>query len=163
MAPPSSSRFLDSEAVEFSEYPDKRSYGYTFIFPIGPGNYMWTMNPWIVANASGCQVRKLVGPLLDERAGLGFPLQPEFFEYDSFYPAETVGMAEVRTGSRLIPRKNWEDEGLLNDTIRTLRELAQEGATLIHYNINAAAPDGTPNSAANPAWGDAVIFVITAE
>lgn len=152
----------------FPEYSDKRSYGYTFIFPMGPGNYMWTMNPWIIANASKCQMERLVGPLLDEWAEIGFHLQPEFFEYDSFlpawrnhFPAENVGVAEVRTGSRMIPRKNWEDETLLNDTMRTLRELAQEGAPLIHYNINAAAPDGTPDSAVHPAWRDAVMFVIT--
>ena len=152
----------------FPEYSDAKSYGYHFIFPIGPGAYMWSMNPWIIAGLPLSDFKKLVAPLLEEWSSLGVHIKPEFFEYESFYPvwrshfpSENVGSAEVRTGSRLIPRKQWDDEALLKETFQTLRGIAEEGSPLIMYNINAAAPGGTPHSAANPAWRDALMFVIT--
>ena len=152
----------------FPEYTDAKSYGYHFIFPAGPGAYMWSMNPWMIPGMALADFKKLVAPLLEEWSSLGVHIKPEFFEYDSFYPAwrnhfpsENVGAAEVRTGSRLIPRKNWNDKSLLDKTLQVLRDIAEGGSPLIMYNINAAAPKGTPDSAANPAWRDALMFVIS--
>lgn len=152
----------------FPQYSDAKSYGYHFIFPAGPGAYMWSMNPWLIPGKSLADFKKLVAPLLEEWSALGVDIKPTFFEYDSFYPAwrnqfpsENVGSASVRTGSRLIPKKNWETEAKRTELMGTLRSLAESGAVLIMYNINAAAPKGTPASAANPAWRDALMFVIT--
>lgn len=154
--------------ARFPEWTDAKSYGYHFIFPAGPGAYSWSMNPWAVPDMALTDFKKLVKPLLEEWASLGVNIKPEFFEHDSFYPmwrshfpSENVGAAEVRTGSRLIPRQNWEDEDLLTETFDVLRGIAEGGSPLIMYNINAAAPKGTPSSAANPAWRDTLMFVIT--
>lgn len=151
----------------FPESSDSKSYAYSFIFPMGDGAYTWSMNPWLVPGMALDDFKELVAPLLAEWDALGVDLQPEFFEYDSFYPmwrkhfpTESVGTAEVRTGSRLIPRKNWEDPALMNETFAVLRSLAEDGSPLIQYNINAAAPEGTSASAANPAWREALMFVI---
>ena len=151
----------------FPEFSAQKSYGYSVLFPIGPGQYLWNMQPWIVPGMHLDEFQEMVAPLLEDWAALDVDVQPEFFEYDNFYdtwtnefPSENVGTAEVRTGSRLIPAANWEDPALLNETIATLRGIAQEGSALIHYNINAAAPRGTAASAANPAWRDALMFVI---
>ncbi|KAM5354711.1 hypothetical protein ACJ41O_001358 [Fusarium nematophilum] len=152
----------------FPEYTDKNSYGYSFLFPAGEGNYLWTMNPWMVPGMALADFKKMVTPLLDEWKALGVDVKPTFFEHDRFlpawrthFPAESVGNPYVRTGSRLIPRKNWEDPALLNKTIDTLVGIGSEGGILIIYNINAAAPSGTPSNSANPAWRDADMFVIT--
>ncbi|KAH6679924.1 hypothetical protein F5X68DRAFT_244846 [Plectosphaerella plurivora] len=158
---------IESYWRRFPEFSAQKSYGYSVLFPIGPGLYLWNMEPWIVPGMHLDEFKEMVAPLLEDWAALGVDVQPTFFEYDNFYetwqnefPSENVGTAEVRTGSRLIPAANWEDPALLNETIATLRELAQEGSALIHYNINAAAPRGTAASAANPAWRDALMFVI---
>ncbi|KAF4974843.1 hypothetical protein FZEAL_8304 [Fusarium zealandicum] len=152
----------------FPEYSEKNSYGYSFLFPIGDGNFLWTMNPWMVPGMPLADFKKMVAPLLAEWKALGVDPKPTFFEHDRFlpawrthFPAESVGNPHVRTGSRLIPRKNWEDPKLLNKTIETLTGIGSEGAILIIYNINAAAPKGTPANSANPAWRDADMFVIT--
>lgn len=153
---------------KFPEFADQNSYGYSNIFNLGPGaGYLWTMRPWIVPSMHLSEFIAMVQPLLDELTALGVLIEPAFFEHDNFYEAyvnhfspEVVGMQQVRTGSRLIPKKNWEDPALLNDTIAALRSIVTEGSPLIHYNINAAAPAGTPANAANPAWRDAVMFAI---
>ncbi|KAM6505839.1 hypothetical protein FSOLCH5_014015 [Fusarium solani] len=159
---------LDVYWRRFPEYSDKKSYGYSFLFPAGPGNYLWTMNPWMVPGMPLADFKKMVTPLLEEWKALGVDPKPTFFEHDRFlpawrthFPAESVGNPYVRTGSRLIPRKNWEDPELLNKTISTLKGIGSEGAILIIYNINAAAPKGTPSNSANPAWRDANMFAIT--
>lgn len=151
----------------FPEFTDKKSYGYSVLFPIGPGQYMWNMLPFLVPGMPLDEFREMVAPLRADWEELGVQIETEFFEYDNFYetwlnqfPEENVGTAEVRTGSRLIPAANWKDEALLDETIATLRGMAQEGSGLILYNINAAAPSGTPDSAANPAWRDVLMFVI---
>ncbi|KAG9255526.1 uncharacterized protein F5Z01DRAFT_704948 [Emericellopsis atlantica] len=152
----------------FPDFSDAKSYEYHFIFPAGPDAYLWSMNSWVVPGTNLADFKKLVEPLLQEWESLGVNIKPEYFEHDSFYPmwrshfpSENVGTAEVRTGSRLIPRGNFEDKELWNKTFKTLRGIAEDGATLIMYNINAAAPEGTPASAVNPAWRDALMFVIT--
>lgn len=158
---------LDLYWRRFPEYSDKNSYGYGFVFPADEG-YLWTMNPWMVPGMALSDFKKMVAPLFEEWAALGVDVKPTFFEHDRFYPAwrshfpsESIGNARGRSGSRLIPRKNWEDPVLLNKTIATLKNVAQTGNVLVIYNINAAAPAGTPSSAANPAWRDAHMFVIT--
>ncbi|KAF4471583.1 hypothetical protein FALBO_1498 [Fusarium albosuccineum] len=159
---------LDVYWRRFPEYSDKKSYGYSFLFPVGEGNYFWTMNPWMVPGMALADFKEMVAPLLAEWKALGVDPKPTFFEHDRFlpawrthFPAESVGNPHVRTGSRLIPRKNWEDPALLNKTISTIKGIGSEGAILIIYNINAAQPKGTPSNSANPAWRDANMFVIT--
>ncbi|KAH7154154.1 hypothetical protein DER46DRAFT_510673 [Fusarium sp. MPI-SDFR-AT-0072] len=152
----------------FPEYSDKNSYGYSFMFPAGNGSFLWTMNPWMIPNISVGEFKKLVQPLLDEWKELGVDPKPTFFEHDRFYPAwkthfpaENVGNYNGRSGSRLIPRKNWNDPKLLNNTIDVLKGILADEGILIIYNINAKQQNTPPNSA-NPAWRDANMFVITA-
>ncbi|RGP67741.1 hypothetical protein FSPOR_5931 [Fusarium sporotrichioides] len=160
---------LEAYWRRFPEYSDKKSYGYSFLFPAGNGSYLWTMNPWMIPNISIDEFKKMVQPLLDEWKELGVDPKPEFFQHDSFYPAwkkhfpaENVGNYNGRSGSRLIPRKNWDDPKLLDKTIETLKSILSEDGILIIYNINAKQTKDTPPNAANPAWRDANMFVITA-
>ena len=49
----------------------------------------------------------------------------------------------------------------MGKTIKTVRKLVEEeGAFLVHYNINADAPEGTLDSSVNPAWRDVMMFAI---
>lgn len=151
-----------------SEITNQNSYAYSTMFPLGPGaGYLWTMLPWIVPNVALSDFKVMIQPLLDEWTALGVVIKPTFFEYDNLYetwlnhfPVETVGEVRVRTASRLIPAKNWESPALLNDTIAALVSIVTEGSALIQFNMHAAAPAGTPSSATNPAWRDAVMFAI---
>ncbi|KAF5020480.1 hypothetical protein F66182_7490 [Fusarium sp. NRRL 66182] len=160
---------LDIYWRRFPEYSDKKSYGYSFLFPAGNGSYLWTMNPWMIPGATLAEFKALVTPLLNEWKAIGVDPKPTFFEYDRFlpawrkhFPAENVGQYNSRSGSRLIPRKNWDDPALLNRTIAALHSISAEGGVLVLYNINAAQRQDTLPNSANPAWRDALMFVITA-
>ncbi|TDZ30805.1 FAD-linked oxidoreductase patO [Colletotrichum spinosum] len=151
----------------FPDYSARKTYGYSTLFSAGDGAYLWSMRPWLVPGMALADFKAMVAPLLEEWAALGFAVEPDFFEHDNFYatwkghfPMENVGGDAVRTASRLIPSRNWDDAALLNDTIATLRGIVTEGSALIQYNINAAAPEGASASAANPAWRDALMFAI---
>ncbi|KAI0186804.1 hypothetical protein F4808DRAFT_469229 [Astrocystis sublimbata] len=163
------------KAIEayWRRYPDfsaAKSYGYCRMSPLpgGAGGYAWRAKPFMVPGMALVDFKQLVEPLLSEWAALGVDPNITFFEHDSFYgawsqhfPTSVVGGRYARTASRLLPRRNWEDEGLLRETIATVRGLVEdEGAFLVHYNINADAPSDAPDSAANPAWRDVIMFNI---
>ncbi|RSL92776.1 hypothetical protein CEP52_013623 [Fusarium oligoseptatum] len=122
--------------AKFPEYNDNHTYGYSTLFSAGPGKYLWSMKPWLVP---------------------GMEL-PEFKAMNHF-PTESVGASTVRTASRLIPRKNFEDVELLNKTMDTVQSIVEDGSVLIQYNINGAAPKNVASSALNPAWRDASIKI----
>jgi FAD/FMN-containing dehydrogenase len=153
---------------KFPGYAAQGTYGYSTVFPRGPaGGYMWSMLPWLVPEMSLVDFKAMVKPLFDEWTALGLQFEPEFFEHDNFYdtwtshfPVETVANINMRTASRLFPIKNWADEATLNKTISTIREVIEEGSAFIQYNINGAAPAGTPDNAVNPAWRDATLYGI---
>lgn len=152
--------------TKFPEFSDNHTYGYSTLFNFG-GDYTWSMAPWLVPGMELPEFKAMISPLLKEWDAMGFKIKPEFFTHDNFYdtwkthfPTESVGTATVRTGSRLIPRKNWADEELLNKTMDTLQGLVEDGSALINYNINGAAPENTPESALNPAWRDVVMYSI---
>jgi FAD/FMN-containing dehydrogenase len=151
----------------YPEYSDAKSYGYCRMSKVATGGYAWRALPWMVPGMKLDDFKALVQPLLDEWAEIGVDPQPKFFEYDSLYqawlkhfPTERVGSPYARTGSRILPRRNWEEASLRQETIKTVRGIVEEGAFLVHYNINADAPEGTLDSAANPAWRDVMMFAI---
>jgi FAD/FMN-containing dehydrogenase len=160
------------EAIEayWSQYPkfsEAKSYGYCRMSGLPGGGYAWRAKPWMVPGMKLVDFKGLVQPLLDEWAAIGVDPNVEYFEYDNLYdawirhfPTERVGSPYARTGSRLIPRENWATPEIANHTIQTVRSVVEDGAFLVHYNINADAPENTPDSAANPAWRDVMMFAI---
>ncbi|GKT84306.1 restculine oxidase [Colletotrichum tofieldiae] len=166
----SSTTFWSAMEAYWRRFPDfsaQKTYGYSTLFPAGSGAFLWSMRPWLVPDMTLTEFKAMVEPLFQEWAALGFSVEPEYFEHDNFYdtwknhfPMESVGTAEVRTANRLIPKANWENPALLNETIATLKGIINEGSALIQYNINAAAPANATASAANPAWREALMFAI---
>ncbi|KAF7560285.1 hypothetical protein G7046_g3875 [Stylonectria norvegica] len=160
------------EAIEaywqrYPEFSAAKSYGYCRMSGLEGGGYAWRGLPFMVPGMKLTDFKKLVQPLLNDWAALGVDPKVKFFEHDSFYqawtrhfPTSIVGSPYARTGSRLLPRKNWEDPQLLDKTIRTIRSIVDDGAFLVHYNINADKPDNTLESSVNPAWREVMMFNI---
>ncbi|KAH8168573.1 FAD binding domain-containing protein [Sarocladium implicatum] len=158
---------IEAYWTRYPEYSDKHSYGYCRMSSLPGGGYAWRAKPFMVPGMKLVDYKKMVQPLLDDWEALGATPNIKFFEYESLYPAwknhfppERVGSPFARTASRLIPRKNWDDKATMKKTIETVRGIVEEGAFLVHYNMNAEEPEGTVASAANPAWRDNLMFVI---
>ncbi|KAK4246201.1 FAD linked oxidase [Corynascus novoguineensis] len=155
--------------ARFPEYAEQDVYGYGSIFPRGPpgSGYAWSMLPWMVPNKTLSEFKAMVQPLFDEWTALGFEFEPEYFEHDNFYdawtshfPTEAVANSNLRTASRLFPRSSWEDEETRTAMFDAVRSVVEEGSALIQYNMNPAAPAGTPASGANSHWREAIWFGI---
>lgn len=151
----------------YAEYQAEHAYGYCRMSGLEGGGYAWRALPIMHPGMKLVDFKKLYQPLLDEWDAIGMNLKPEFFETDNLYdawsqhfPTSKVGSPYGRTGSRLMPRKNWEDKDLMKKTIDTIRGIVEEGAFLVHYNINADQPENTADSAANPAWREVMMFSI---
>lgn len=158
---------IEAYWTRYPEYTDANSYGYCRMSQLPGGGYAWRAKPFMVPGMKLVDYKKLVQPLLDDWEALGATPNIKFFEYESLYPAwknhfppERVGSPFARTASRLIPRKNWEDKQTMRKTIDTVRSIVEEGAFLVHYNMNGAEPEDTASSAANPAWRDNLMFAI---
>ncbi|KAL2020618.1 hypothetical protein VTK56DRAFT_8108 [Thermocarpiscus australiensis] len=152
---------------KFPEYASKGTYGYSSIFPDGNGGYSWTMHPWTVPGMSLDDFKAMVAPLFDEWTALGFVFTPQYFTHDNFYdawtryfPIEAVANSNLRTASRLFPRSAWDDAATREAMFDAVRSVVEDGSALIQYNMNPAAPAGTPSSGANSHWRDAVWYGI---
>lgn len=158
---------IEAYWTRYPTFSEAKSYGYCRMSGLPGGGYAWRAKPFMVPGMKLDDFKALVQPLLDDWDALGARPNIKFFEYESLhgawknhFPRERVGSAYARTASRLLPRKNWEDAALLNTTIQTVRGIVEEGAFLVHYNINADEPANTAASSANPAWRDVMMFNI---
>ncbi|KAJ4323804.1 hypothetical protein N0V84_004150 [Fusarium piperis] len=140
--------------AKFSEYSDNHTYGYSTLFSTGPGKYLWSMKPWLVSCMELPEFKAMVSPLFKEWKEVDFEIEPEWFTHDNFYdtwknhfPTESVSASTVRTASRLIPRKNFEDVELLNKTMDTVQSIVEDGSrdTSIFAIVGAGwSPDSSP-------------------
>lgn len=159
---------LEAYWRRFPTYAEEKGhYGYSSVYPRFDGvpGYTWEFHPWLAPGTKLDDFQKTLAPLLAEWQEVGFNVEPNYFEHDNFYaawtshfPIEFVANADLRTGSRLIPSKNWQDPAMLNQTIATLNDILQTGA-LIMYNIVGKKQRGVDN-AVNPAWRENLFFVI---
>ncbi|KAI6782558.1 uncharacterized protein J7T54_003569 [Emericellopsis cladophorae] len=134
---------------------------------IAVGGYAWRGKPFMIPGMALRDFKKLVQPLLDEWEALSVDPKLEFFDEDNLYsawkkhfPTVPVGGTTARTANRLLPRKNWVDGELLKKTIKTVRSVVEDGAFLVHYNINGPKPEGASENVVNPAWRDTMMFNI---
>ncbi|KAK2789504.1 hypothetical protein FQN52_006032 [Onygenales sp. PD_12] len=106
----------------FIPFTDAGVYGYFFVMPSGE-EFIFMMQPFFAPQMSLADTEAIKAPWLTQLADLGISIQPETAHYDTFHSAwsasfdlEVVEKLHNADGSRLFPRKNWEDEALLNAT-----------------------------------------------
>ncbi|TGJ80340.1 hypothetical protein E0Z10_g8427 [Xylaria hypoxylon] len=158
---------LEAYWRRFPDYATAGHYGYSSVYPRfdGQPGYTWQFHPWLAPGVKLVDFKKTIAPLLAEWKAVGFNVESDFWEYDNFlqpwtshFPVEFVANANLRTGSRLIPAKNWNSPASLNQTIAALKEVMQTSA-LIMYNIVGKTQTGVDN-AVNPAWRENLLYVI---
>lgn len=145
------------------------TYSYFTIAGTGTGDYVFNMLPFFAPNMTKDETTALLTPWLDDLAGLGIEVDPVYFPADNFhdawaagFPLEVVGGSAAKTGGRLFPRTNWEDEALLNATFDAIRYPIEQGGVFLGFNIAAPGISGlaVPDNAVNPAWREAVLHAI---
>jgi FAD/FMN-containing dehydrogenase len=155
----------------FETFPsgaDNGIYAYFNIFNI-QGVKSFTMAPYFALGKTSNQTQALLASWFARMQDLGIPVQPEWKTYDGFYdaynasfPVEGVNNIGIATASRMFPRENWENKTLFETTYKTLWDNLDSGLALIGYNIAPTyARGGSPNNAVNPAWRDAIGYLIT--
>ncbi|VBB76586.1 Putative protein similar of AD/FMN-containing dehydrogenases of Aspergillus oryzae [Podospora comata] len=154
---------------KFPDYAAQGVYGYSTVFPLftAAGGYSWTFHPFMMPNMTLAQFKVHVQPLLDEWTAMGLAFTPNFFEKDNLYdvwtqyfPAESVANSNMRTASRMFPASVWNNSTNRDALFDEMRAVVEEGSALIQYNMNPRQTEGTPNSAANSHWRDAIWFAI---
>ncbi|OBT65501.1 hypothetical protein VE03_04983 [Pseudogymnoascus sp. 23342-1-I1] len=144
------------------------TYSYFSIAGTG-GGYVFNMLPFFAPNMTEVETAALLAPWLADLSGLGIEVDPVYFPADNFhdawaagFPLESVGGSAAKTGGRLFPRKNWEDEATLNETFDAIRYPIEEGGMFLGFNIAAPGRRGVeyPDNAVNPAWREAVLHAI---
>ncbi|KAL2128688.1 hypothetical protein VTI74DRAFT_8837 [Chaetomium olivicolor] len=154
----------------FDAFTRAGAYGYFLVTSIGPGQYLFSMNPMWGSNVTLPEFSTLVAPFLTDLRNLNISLTPNITTYPSFYtaftntfPPEQVGTADNHAASRLFPRENFLRPAKLKATLATVRHAVENGGVLIGYNIRAAPnPSVNQANAVNPAWRRATGFFILA-
>ena len=169
--------FWQGMSVYFKYLPvfsDAGTYSYFNIFNLGSDSYSFGMAPFFAPTLSEAQLKALLAPFLAEIDALGIPvIGLTYYAYDNYYdawwthfPLETIGSTNIKTASRLFPRANFEpatgNATLLNQTVAAIRSTAEQGATVLAFNIAANPSSGYPDSAVNPAWRKTVLHAIQA-
>lgn len=152
----------------FPEYASNKTYANSFMGTGLNDGYTFEMRSWINPGMPLADLKAMVAPLFAEWEEIGVDFTPTYFEYDNFYDAwanELSGTGEVqppnlRTSNRLFQRSNWQNETLLNETMNVLQSFIEDGIFVVQYNMNPAQYPGTTPNSANPAWRDAIMYII---
>ncbi|KAI1155668.1 FAD binding domain-containing protein [Nemania diffusa] len=150
----------------FIKYTDAGMYSYFGINALS-GNYVWSMQPWFAPNLTRAQFEEITAPFWNATRVIGVDLKPVYKEYDDFYeawdksfPLEPWGSNLQRSGSRLFPRENWENQTKLSDTFEAIRYVVDTGGFVLCFNIAPNPKEGYPDSAVNPAWRKTLLHAI---
>lgn len=141
---------------------DANGYGFTYIYPMENNTYMLTTDSYFI-NFTQEAVFTAMQPLYDELQRIGINVTNPTSLFTSPYGTPGIGISgpptNTRYRSRLLPRANWEDDGLWNQTMSAIRTATEAGfannfyfhATLTSPTVEAAGWPGN-ESAVNPAW-----------
>ncbi|KAK1589797.1 FAD binding domain-containing protein [Colletotrichum navitas] len=152
----------------FIHNADNGTYAYFVMLPNNPspGDFLFQMTPFFAPNKTVEDVNALFDPWFAELRKLGIDFTPNITQYGSFYPAwqdffplEAVEKVNVQSGSRLFPRRNFEDVELKQATFDAIRISLETNHVFVGFNIKATSPDN-PDNAVNPAWRENILFAI---
>ncbi|KAI1075204.1 hypothetical protein F5B20DRAFT_585609 [Whalleya microplaca] len=145
-----------------AEILDAGGYGFSYIYPMPNNMFRFTTSSQFPGKAS-TEVFEFMQPLYDKLRSLGVnttnPRNPSTRLYGS--PSSGTGDEPVNTRyrSRLLPRENWEDDDLFNQTMGAIRTATEAGAEhnfYFHGTLTSPTAEvaGWPgrDAAVNPAW-----------
>ncbi|KAL0565544.1 hypothetical protein V5O48_016483 [Marasmius crinis-equi] len=126
-------------------------------------NTSFRINPLFAVNKTTSEVSELLRPLLLTWDQLGINYTSVIASHEGYLDAynsipslraSRVGGSVL--GSRLLPRRIWEDEGKLKALQTTIRQLVEEGgAFVVDAAMGTREVAGYPDNAVLPAWREA--------
>lgn len=152
----------------FPRYADMGLYSYLNVVPTPSGGNAFIMNPLIAPNKTLSQTQAIIQPWLDEMTALNVTVTPDWTYHSEWYAvtqtALTNGSANNYggiTGNRLFPRSNFEDPSSFTATFDAIWSAIEAGNVMLPYNIAPGyAPGSTSDNAVNPAWREAIAYII---
>ncbi|KAI4861201.1 FAD-binding domain-containing protein [Hypoxylon rubiginosum] len=141
---------------------DAGGYGFSYIYPMGNNSFTFTTTTRFVDFTQEAAAEFMV-PLYDELRAIGLNVTNPSMVFTGPYATPRSGGASppsnTRYRSRLLPRENWEDDALWNQTMRAIRTATEAGfdndfyfhGTLASPTAEVAGWPGRDN-AINPAW-----------
>ncbi|PVI02545.1 FAD-binding domain-containing protein [Periconia macrospinosa] len=124
------------------------------------GGYAFNMLPFFATNKTVDEFNALTKPFFDTLTSLKIPYQIETKYYDSVYPAfqatfapqdQAIGSTTGTPGNRLLPRENWEDPKLSNQTFDAIKNIVDHTILALMYHQTPQNPPQIINSV-NPAF-----------
>lgn len=151
----------------FPRYAEMGLYSYLNVVPAPDGGRSFVMDPLVAPNKTLDETQAIIQPWLDDVADLGIDFQPDWNHFDDFKGvadnALTNGSANNYgsvSGNRLFPRGNFEGK-LFEATFEAIWKNVQEGYVVLPYNMAPAYDrNNPPKNAINPAWREAIAYVI---
>ncbi|KAF2195140.1 FAD-binding domain-containing protein [Zopfia rhizophila CBS 207.26] len=149
---------------------DSGSQAFSAINSMGELGYTFRMTSFFAANHTVEQYDALMKPLFDRLKVLGVEVEQNTTFHNEYYGGWSRAFPKLNgrfneskpvlaTGSRLIPRRNFEDPRLKNKTFEVFKEVAGMGYPFIFYTQKNEAPKGVDN-AINLAYRDSAVFLI---
>ncbi|OAK94813.1 FAD-binding domain-containing protein [Phaeosphaeriaceae sp. SRC1lsM3a] len=149
----------------FDYYASLGYYAYYRIRHVN-GEIFHDMTSWVAPNTSEADFRASLAPLVAKWKTLGVPFNPIIQEYDNFSDAWADGFPQeawtwtMRQASRFFPRENLLDDSTRAASFDSLREVFDEGANLIMFNIRNPPGSTSIDNAVNPAWRKVLMFAL---
>ncbi|PGH15053.1 hypothetical protein AJ80_05678 [Polytolypa hystricis UAMH7299] len=151
----------------FLPFIDAGTYSYFWVSGFG-GNFNFDMNPFWAPLHTVEEFNALVKPWFDRLTEIGIPFTAESTYHTNFLSAYdatfrpqdfNVGGWSFLPGVRLLPRENWEDEQLRNDTFAVIRSTVENYGMIGGYHQGPKNPSKIINSV-NSHFRDEAAFLI---
>ncbi|KAK4221607.1 FAD/FMN-containing isoamyl alcohol oxidase-like protein MreA [Podospora fimiseda] len=155
----------------FIPFTDAGTYSWWRLINAGNGQYQFSMEPFFAPNHTIESFNKLISPWFNRLKELGIEFKANTTLHDAYLPAwQSTWGSDVGLNSAggvfvpanwLLPRRNWENLTLFNETFSHLRRHVEAGKLLFGYHQaprNRAAVD----NAVNPAFREVICFLIVA-
>ncbi|KAH8432946.1 uncharacterized protein LDX57_010580 [Aspergillus melleus] len=165
----------------FETFVDAGTYGYYYVgasaFMIGTDykgstDYYFRMESFVAPNMTVAETKELLAPWFNKLNSLNVTYNPWYNHADNFhdawvvaFPQEAGGTAVVKTASRLMPRKVFQDDSLRNRTALAHRDAVEQGLFIAGFHITGTgiAVDPPTDTSVLPAWRDALAHVIVGQ
>ncbi|KAF1983710.1 hypothetical protein K402DRAFT_396457 [Aulographum hederae CBS 113979] len=164
----------------FPAWVDAGIYSYFYIMPISRGGPRvdgsagksgpmmidaFMLRSFMAPNKTAAETEALLEPFTKKLESLGIVHTKNVKYYNTYFeawkdsfPLEPSNLYGEAPGSRLFPRKNWEDHDLYEKTFAAIRKSYTPDRNILFLMLSPTlARGGNPDNAVNPAWRDTIL------